>query len=254
VTYLEEHPPARRQFRSPRRARPSGVVVVHTAEATPDTIGTDGAAEAVARFIVRRSDPGSYHDLVDSDTIIQLVPYTAEAFHDGTGSNPHSYGVSAATQAAKWASLPEEWRDRCVQNMARAAARYARWLEAEHNITIPPRRISRAQSENRVPGFISHAERDPARRTDPGNAFPWRTFLRYYAAELAEDAPTPTTPTGEFDMNVYEFLNTELGTKKKDGRPVTIGDSLRAAYWLAEQSQEGGAIDEQFDRIEEQTR
>lgn len=184
AAYLIDNPPRTRQFRIPRRATPSGVVVVHTAESFPDETGPDTGAENVARFIENRDTPGSYHDLADSDSLMLLVPYEAEAFHDGTGSNPHSYGVSAATQAAKWAELGDEWVDATVRNMARGAARYARWIKKKHGIIIPARRITRAQSEARVPGFISHGERDPGRRTDPGKLFPWDKFLKYYSEEM----------------------------------------------------------------------
>lgn len=212
TAYLIANPPRQRQMHRPRRATPSGVCVVHTAESAPDTAGADGGAEAVARFIQGRSDFGSYHDLADSDTIVNLVPYDAEAYHDGTGSNPHSYGVSAATQAARWPSLPQAWRRATVRNMAKAAARYARWVKAEHGITIPARRITRAESDARVPGFLSHAERDPSRRSDPGAAFPWATFLADYARFMRPDG------TPRWDA-IYELADrivnaTEAGSKR----------------------------------------
>ena len=182
--YLIDHPPKTRQYRSPRREDPSGVIVVHTAENTPDTIPEDRGAEAVAAFIANRSDYGSYHVLADSDTAIQLVQYTDEAFHDATGSNPHSFGLSAATQAHRWTQMPDWWVEGTIENLAAAAVAYARWMAREHDIVIPPQRITREQSEQRVPGFISHAERDPARRTDPGEAFPWSDFLREYEQQM----------------------------------------------------------------------
>lgn len=191
--YLIDHPPRIRQFRSPRREKPSGVVVVHTAEWFPDESGPDTSAENCAAFIARRTNYGSYHHLVDSDSIIQLVRFGDEAFHDATGSNPHSYGVSAATQAAKWETVDKDWRDDTVLNMARATARYARWVKTNHGVIIPARRITRTQSEARTPGFISHAERDPARRTDPGKTFPWAMFLAEYADEIGAKVPTTTT-------------------------------------------------------------
>lgn len=180
TAYLVANPPKTRQYRRPRREKPSGVGVVHTAENTPDIDGADGAAEAVAAFIQGRSDYGSYHDLADSDSIVDLVPYDAEAYHDGTGSNPHSYGVSGATQAARWPFLPALRRRAMVRNMAKAAARYAAWIEREHDVVIPARRITREQSEARVPGWLAHGDRDPERRTDPGKDFPWETFLKDY--------------------------------------------------------------------------
>jgi hypothetical protein len=186
MAYLDSHPPARPQFRAPRRQPVSGVVVVHTAENTPDLAAFDGGAEAVARFIVGRDDPGSYHDLCDSDSCINLVAYWNEAYHDGTGSNRHSYGVSVATRADVWPLAPERWRDGAVKQAAAAAARYARWVKNTRGIVIPARRITRDQSERLVPGFISHAERDPSRRTDPGAAFPWRDFLSEYARLMGQ--------------------------------------------------------------------
>jgi hypothetical protein len=181
MAWLDDHPPARSQFRCPRRAQPSGVIVVHTAENTPDFVAFDGGAEGVANFVRTRDTPGSYHDICDSDSTINLVRYDCEAYHDGTGSNPHSYGVSGATRADVWPLAPQAWKDGCVRNMALAARRYADWLHARSGIVIPARRITREQSEARVPGFISHAERDPARRTDPGQSYPWDMFFDIYS-------------------------------------------------------------------------
>lgn len=193
--YLIDNPPRQRQYRE-RGTTPSGVIVVHTAENAPDVYGADGAAEAVAEFIRDRTTFGSYHDLVDSDSTINLVPYSLRAYQDGTGTNSHGYGVSMATQAAKWPSIPAERRERMVKRAAAAAANYARWIKREHGVTIPARRITRAESDARKPGFISHAERDPDRRSDPGRDFPWQMFLDEYARLMA--GGDPDTP--EDDM------------------------------------------------------
>jgi hypothetical protein len=194
MAYLDDNPPVRSQFRLPRRTDPSGVIVAHTAENMPDFVAFDGGAEAVANFIRNRTDPGSYHELCDSDSAINLVRYDAEAYHDATGSNPHSFGVSAATRADVWPLAPEEWRNGCIRNMAARSANYARWCRTHYGIVIPARRITRAESEARVPGFISHAERDPERRTDPGRWFPWDQFLGDYELEMGSSAPTVPTP------------------------------------------------------------
>lgn len=206
MAWLDSHPPRRSQFRRQRREDPSGVVVVHTAENTPDFVGFDGGAEAVANFIRNRTTPGSYHDLADSDSTINLVGYSSEAYHDGTGSNPHSYGVSIATRADVWPMAPAAWRNGAVHQAAAAAARYAHWLRARSGIVIPARRISRAESERRVPGFISHAERDPARRTDPGRDFPWAQFLAEYQRLLGghpPPAPAPEPAQEDYDKMLY---------------------------------------------------
>jgi hypothetical protein len=203
AVYLIDHPPVRSQYRSPRRAKPSGVIVVHTAENAPDYVAFDGGAEAVARFIQSRTDPGSYHELVDSDSAIQLVRYSDEAFHDATGSNPHSLSVSIATRADVWPLAPKAWRDGAVEQAAQAAARQARWVKATTGIVIPARRITRDESERRVPGFISHAQRDPARRTDPGKDFPWSAFLARYS-ELTGSTAAPTQEDDDMPLSEAE--------------------------------------------------
>lgn len=203
MAYLLEHPPARSQFRRVRREEPSGVVVIHTAENTPDVVATDGGAEAVARFIRTRQDPGSYQVIADSDSRLQLVPWDMEAYQDGTGSNPHAVGLSVATRADWWPWAPQAWRDGAIEQLAQAAAEYARWLHARRGIVIPPRRITRAESERRIPGFISHGERDPGRRTDPGAHFPWDRFLHRYAQLTADlHGPAPQPPTSEEDTTM----------------------------------------------------
>ena len=222
--YLLDNPSRIPQHRTVRRngAAPSGVVVLHTAENATDFEGVDSGAEAVARFIATRSDPGSYHVLVDSDSTIRLAPWSAECWHD-TRTNNHSVGISAAVRSADWSRLGARG-ERAVVRMALAAREYAAWLHATRGVVIPARRITRAQALDRVPGFIGHGEIDTGRRTDPGPDFPWSLFLAVYAApELAAShgviggnvptvpapaapvplKPAPADPFGE-DPTMYE--------------------------------------------------
>lgn len=190
MAWLNDNPPARSQFRHPRREQVSGVFAVHTAENAPDYVAFDGGAEAVARFIRDRSTPGSYHRLADSDSVIELVELGDEAFHDGTGTNPHSIGLSVATRADVWPLAPADWRAGAVANLAGAAAEAAAYVKAKRGIVVPARRITADQARARVPGFVTHAELDPGRRTDPGAGFPWAAFLAAYARlnpDLEED-------------------------------------------------------------------
>lgn len=182
MAYLDDHPPARTQFRQ-RYATPTGLIVVHTAESMLDTIGEDTGAEGVADFIRRRSDPGSYHRLVDSDSIVALVRFEMAAYGDGTGSNEFAIHLSFACRAADWPGMDPARREAFLVNGARAAREAAAWLREHHGITVPARRVTRTQSEQRAAGFISHGERDPGRRTDPGPAFLWDRFLTLYAQE-----------------------------------------------------------------------
>jgi hypothetical protein len=185
MTYLEDNPPRVRQYREPRRAPVSGVIVMHTAESALDQIGADEGAENVARFIEQRTDPGSYHTLVDTDSRVRLVPFTAEAYGDRTGSNPHAVHISFACKAAGWARMTPWRRAKMIEKGAAAAVQAAKWIEQTEGVTVPARRITRAQSELREPGFIPHGDRDPERRTDPGKDFPWDAFLRAYERRMA---------------------------------------------------------------------
>ena len=197
--YLLDHRPASKQFRNPRRATCSGVVVLHSAENVPDLAPPDTGAENVARFIASRSDPGSYHRVSDADTTVALMPWWYEAFHDGTGTNAHSVGISGAFRAAQLPSLPTWWVHATVTNMARAAADYAGWLRAVDGLIIPARRINAAQARARVPGFTTHAELDPANRSDPGAHFPFDLFLHLYAQFSTGQGPSypPPVTSGE---------------------------------------------------------
>lgn len=216
--YLIDNPPRVPQFRRPRREKPSGVIVVHTAESILDMLGEDTGAEDVARFIANRSDYGSYHTLADTDSTVRLVPFDAEAYGDRTGSNYHAIHISFACKAAGWAGMSAERRAAMIHHGALVAAEAATWLQKNHGITVPAFRISREDSERRLPGFISHAERDPGRRTDPGADFPWSEFLREY--KIAMIPPKP--PTWRLRHKIHDAIQ----QAKSDGRE-RVADRLR---------------------------
>lgn len=192
MAWLNDNPPIRSQFRCPRRAPLSGLIVVHTAESVLDTVGPDTGAENVARFIQRRHTAGSYHDLVDSDSTINLVDWRCEAYQDGTGSNAHALSISFALSYLDWPRMTSDRVDAFIDRGVISAVAMARFVKAVRNIDIPPRRLTRDESERGLPGFIDHARRDPARRKDPGDPqFPWDMFLTRYARAMS---PTPTPP------------------------------------------------------------
>jgi len=76
--YLLDNPPASPQFYPSRNNGLSGGVVIHTTEGA----GGDTAAENTAGFISRRSDPGSYHMIVDTDSSVAMMPDDYVAFGD----------------------------------------------------------------------------------------------------------------------------------------------------------------------------
>lgn len=206
--YLEGNAPARSQFRVGRRDPVKPVIVVHTAESGTDRSGPDPKAEAVASFIQRRSDPGSYHLIGDADSIIQLIRFDNEAFHDHTGSNRWSIGISLAMNAADWGTIPAARRDELIGTAGQMAAIAARWLQDRGLEPPAPQLLTKAESDRPdASGFISHARRDPGRRSDPGAGFPWPLFFTAYAYHLEGDPTTmPTTDPNELVMSHQQEL------------------------------------------------
>ena len=213
--YLEDHEPARSQYRNPRRAAVTGAVVVHDTESAADQLGDDSGAEAVAAFISRRTDgAGSYHTLVDSDSIVRVGRYEWEMFGEGTGGNRYALHLSMAYKKAEWATLPDDYRHRTLANAAKAAADMARWAQETEGITIPAKHITPAEYRAGKPGFVGHGELDPDRRSDPGwGDDDWAEFLALYAAEMNPPAPTiepPPTTTEEARMGIYSQAMSDI--------------------------------------------
>lgn len=157
----------------PDRQIPVRVIVVHTAENTPDYIGEDGGAEAVARYQatgVTAANASSYHEIGDSDSYVTMLPDEAVAF-GARGANADGWHWSFATRAYLWPSKPDRWQTGALQI---AAGRCRLRADA---FGVPVRRLTRRQYREGASGFVGHGDVDPTRRTDPGPQFPWQRFL-----------------------------------------------------------------------------
>jgi len=91
--YLLDNPPKSRQFYPSRVNGMTGGVVIHTTEG----VGGNDSAENTAGFIARRSDPGSYHCIVDYNSAVMLMPdnYTAFAVA-ADGYNSRTWNIALA--------------------------------------------------------------------------------------------------------------------------------------------------------------
>ena len=223
AAYLIDNPPRVQQWYRQRNRPLTGCTVLHTAESVLDSVGSDTGAEAVAKFIQGRDTAGSYHDLVDSDSWVHMVPYEHGAFHDGTGSNNWALSLSFACRTSDWRAMSPEKRAGFLRQGAKAFASQQRWRRANGLPVTALRLISKAQSDAGLSGFTYHGLRDPGRRTDPGvaapNAFPLTEFLNACAAEFGGieeglDMATPYIewPQKQKDALVGDILNFPLIT------------------------------------------
>ncbi len=242
MAYLDDHPNLNQRQQRERYDEVSGVIVMHTAESALDTIGIDTGAEGVANYISVRTTPGSYHRLADSDTVVAVARFEMCTYGDGTGSNDHAIHVSFACRASDWPTMAPERKTLFIQNGARAAADAYEWVKANRGIVIPARRITRAQSDQKVPGFISHGERDPGRRTDPGASFPWDQFLDIYESFTQED------PMADYEKQLDRIEEQGKSARKRDQAHRVADRKIARAQ--AEQTQAlGEAIAAGDDRV-----
>lgn len=95
--YLLDNPPASRQFYPSRNTGMTGGVIVHTTEG----VGGDDSAENTAGFISRRSDAGSYHCLVDTNSTVLMVPDSYTVFGvSASGYNSRCWMIAIAARSA----------------------------------------------------------------------------------------------------------------------------------------------------------
>lgn len=232
----------------PRRggAKLSGTCIVHTSESVLDRIGPDSTAEDCAAFIGRRTGYGCYHDLFDSDSIIEMYPYDWETWQDSETNN-WAVGISAAIRASEWLNVSPDQRDRIYRNAAKCGAKFVRYMRTK-NIEVPRRRITGDEARARVPGFCAHGD-SGLYRTDPGVQFDWALFFRYIEQELNGEEEMSLTPdqaaqlayiaspdfkkhifTGESEVErnarkafIWELLNTDFPWYAFDGKQPTEG-------------------------------
>ncbi|MCZ2837131.1 hypothetical protein [Modestobacter sp. VKM Ac-2985] len=233
TAYLIANPPKVRQFYATRNKPLTGCTVLHTSESIMDSVGPDTGAENVAEFIRTRSTAGSYHDLVDSDSVVNLVPYESGAFHDGTGSNNWALSISFACATSDWRRMTPEKRAAFLRNGACAFAAQQAWRRAHGYPTTELRHITKAQSDAGMSGFCFHGDRDPDRRSDPGvaapNLFPFDEFITHCRAALAGDLEE------DFMATMSDSEKAELLNFVRRG-PIAVWDDLNGNPLIIERN------------------
>jgi hypothetical protein len=209
--YLLKHGTASSQFRSPRREKWSGVIVVHTDEAPQQPGGSLGTAA----FISRRSDPGSYHTIVDSTTTTRLVPpaeYEVWGAAYPTNTNSHALHLAFRGRRSEWGKDPAY--DNAALN--RAADEIALWMKMLHGDAAPQfvRWISVQDCIARRPGLVEHGTIQPGDRVDPWVRLPQQQEFRDRLSSMirARLGNIPSPPGVDVNQNKPVMLREPNGT------------------------------------------
>ena len=166
------------------------LIVIHTAENLPDWDGIDTGAEKIAQYAATTTRAVSWHETIDSDSTIPMLPGEYTGFHV-RNFNTCGYGIEIATQAAKWYGSPDSWRYAVLNRLADSLVVICKKYD------ISPVHLSRAEIDAGKKGIVGHHILDSTRRTDPGVAFPWDYVIKQTQARLnPTPVPPPPSPSG----------------------------------------------------------
>jgi hypothetical protein len=182
--YLLDNPPRSPQFYPSRSNTPTYAVGVHTSEGPTGP----GSARNLAAFIARRSDPGSYACIVDSEETIVMVPPDYTTFSvAASGYNSRTWHICLAGRSAELS--PD---DANTQAMIVRAGEAIRTLWTLLGIPLSNAQWIGTDALNR-PGLFCHGDVQPWDRSDAWSTHPDRGQLDQQLVN-AINLPTPPTP------------------------------------------------------------
>lgn len=197
---LDRPNPNGRFYYPGRRARVKALVQ-HVTAGRQDYLmeGEDPTAEADARYACTNDRKVSWHDSVDSDGFIRILPATYTAWHCGS-YNSKTIGQEIGKKDTDWRTAPDRWVAAVLRQSARA------WLPHVKKYAIPLRHATRAELDRAIAndsapvGFLGHYQLSPDTRHDPGevgtlDTFPWKRLLDAIRVELGEGPSVIALPT-----------------------------------------------------------
>ena len=162
------------------RTREIQLIVIHTGEISPKVSNGSSPAERLSAYM---SNPDgrsvSWHATTDDTTVLHEIPAQWTTAHV-RGWNSRGIGIEIATKHDLWDQLDADRVDAYIENLARLCAWYCQRFD------LPAVQVqSKGAAESGAKGLIAHSTLDPARRKDPGPAFPWSDLLRRVEGILA---------------------------------------------------------------------
>jgi peptidoglycan hydrolase-like protein with peptidoglycan-binding domain len=187
--YLIDNPPASQQFWPSRNVEASGGVVVHTSEG----VGGDDSAENTAHYISVRSEPGSYHMLIDDNSSVSMMPDWYTAF----GVAASGYNSTCWMICLACFSVDLDANDPATANLIdRAGFEIAAYWK-RNNVDIAAAATWIGEDVKNRPGLANHGDVQPWDRTDAWARHPQRGQLEVMLinaihAHAGLDAVPPT--------------------------------------------------------------
>jgi peptidoglycan hydrolase-like protein with peptidoglycan-binding domain len=156
--YLYDNPPASKQFYPNRQNGSSFGVIIHTTEG----VGGDESAENTAGFISRRSNPGSYHCIVDTNSTVMMLPDEAVAFGVAApGYNGRCWMIAIAARSADLnPDDPETQKE--IKRMGQEICAY--WKRNGVDPVLSAQFIGEEVKDR--PGLAHHGDVQPGDRSD----------------------------------------------------------------------------------------
>jgi hypothetical protein len=191
--YLLDNPPASAQFYPSRSNTPTFAVGVHTSEGPTGP----GSAHNLAGFIARRSDPGSYACIVDSEETIYMVPADYTTFSVAAPNyNSRTWHICLAGRSADLS--PDD------PNTLAMIARAGLAIREMWNVQSIP--LSAAQwigtDALTRPGLFCHGDVQSWDRSDAWSLHPDRGRLD----QLLVNAITPSSPVSKGSHEMISLL------------------------------------------------
>jgi hypothetical protein len=179
----------------PTRNKPLLAIVGHITAGLEDLDTVDDhSAENTAAYAGNTDRDVSWHSGSDTDSWVNLLPATYTAWHV-VNYNSCTYGHEISKKHTDWRVMSPDWVTKTLRNAAVGPDGSGGLRKVALENRIPLRKATRAELDREIAnfnagrpwtpvGFISHAELQPADRTDPGlvgriDTFPWDRFFAF---------------------------------------------------------------------------